>query len=128
MSDEAYRLKLGTIGWVDLTVPDADRIRDFYRAVVGWTASDVEMGGYNDYCMHPAEGESPVAGVCHARGPNAALPPYWLVYLTVANLDRSLAECTARGGKVVAGPRSMGEARYAVIQDPAGAIAALYQP
>lgn len=125
---ETHRPRPGTIGWIDLTVADADRTRDFYEAVVGWTTSDIQMGGYSDYCMHPADGEPPVAGVCHARGPNAALPPCWLVYLTVSDLDRSLAECVARGGKVLVGPRSMGEARYAVIQDPAGAAAALYQP
>jgi predicted enzyme related to lactoylglutathione lyase len=113
---------------VDLTVADAEGTRDFYRAVVGWTSSDVAMGEYSDYCMHPAEGDPPVAGVCHARGVNAALPACWLIYLTVSNLDRSLAEVAARGGKVLAGPRSMGESRYAVIRDPSGAVAALYQP
>ena len=128
MSDEPYRPRLGTIGWVDLTVPDAGPIRDFYGAVVGWTTSEIQMGGYSDYCMHPADGEPPAAGICHARGANAALPSCWLVYITVRDLDRSLAECAARGGRVVAGPRSMGEARFAVIQDPAGAIAALYHP
>ena len=31
--------KIGTIGWVDLTVKDCPDIRDFYKAVVGWRAS-----------------------------------------------------------------------------------------
>jgi predicted enzyme related to lactoylglutathione lyase len=127
MSSEQQRPRLGTIGWVDLTVRDAEAVRDFYRAVVGWRASEVAMGEYTDYAMHPVEGEPPVAGVCHARGVNAALPPAWLIYLVVADLDRSLAECLARGGKVVVPARSLGEARYAVIADPAGAVAALYQ-
>ena len=25
----------GRIGWIDLTVPDAEAIRDFYNAVIG---------------------------------------------------------------------------------------------
>lgn len=34
----------------------------------------------------------------------------------------------ARGGALVAGPKNMGpDARYAVIKDPAGAVAGLYQ-
>ena len=58
---------------LDLTVPDADAVRDFYKAVVGWGVQDVDMGGYSDYAMtHPATGQ-PVAGVCHARGVNAGL-------------------------------------------------------
>jgi predicted enzyme related to lactoylglutathione lyase len=28
---------VGTIGWIDLTVPDAKSLRDFYSAVTGWT-------------------------------------------------------------------------------------------
>jgi predicted enzyme related to lactoylglutathione lyase len=113
---------------MDLTVPDAAGVRDFYRAVVGWSTSDVDMGGYSDYCMHPVEGEPPVAGICHARGANAGLPACWLVYLTVTDLERSLRECVERGGSVVAEPRSAGQSRFAVISDPAGAVAALFQP
>lgn len=45
----------------------------------------------------------------------------------VAELDSSLAACAARGGAVLAGPKSMGTARYAVIRDPAGAVVALCQ-
>jgi predicted enzyme related to lactoylglutathione lyase len=36
---------VGSIGWCDLTVENADTIRDFYRGVVGWTSTDVDMGG-----------------------------------------------------------------------------------
>ena len=38
MSDAPPRPPVGTIGWTDLTVPDADGLRDFYSAVVGWGA------------------------------------------------------------------------------------------
>jgi predicted enzyme related to lactoylglutathione lyase len=43
--------KTGTIGWVDLTVPDAVAARDFYSAVAGWAPSPVPMGGYGRYCV-----------------------------------------------------------------------------
>ncbi len=33
--------EVGTVGWMDLTVPDAPALRDFYSAVVGWTSSEV---------------------------------------------------------------------------------------
>jgi hypothetical protein len=70
-----------------------------------------------------------VAGVCHARGPNADLPAKWLIYIIVEDLDRSVARCLELGGRLIAGPRSMGtQGRYCVILDPAGAAAALYQP
>lgn len=119
---------LGRPAWVDLTVADAPRVRDFYCAVVGWKASGLDMGGYEDYNLALPGGE-PVAGVCHARGPNAGLPPVWMVYFTVRDLDTSLAAVAQGGGRVVAPPRSAGGgARYAVIEDPAGAVCALFQP
>ena len=69
----------------------------------------------------------PAAGVCHARGTNKGLPPVWMIYIVVEDLDASVDACRANGGELVAGPRSMGGDRYCVIRDPAGAVAALYQ-
>jgi predicted enzyme related to lactoylglutathione lyase len=68
----------GQVAWIDLTVPNAEAVRDFYQQVTGWTASSVDMGGYADYCMSSAAGNM-VAGICHARGVNAELPPVWMV-------------------------------------------------
>lgn len=121
--------QVGSIGWTDLTVGNAEDVRDFYAAVVGWKPSAVDMGGYQDFTMsQPASGD-PVAGVCHDRGSNADLPAQWLVYITVENMDRSAKSCVERGGKVLAGPRGMGShGRYCVIRDPAGAVAALFEP
>lgn len=127
MSDTPPAPAPGTIGWADLTVPDAAALRDFYVAVAGWTAQPLSMGGYDDYVMTAPDG-TPVGGVCHARGANAGLPPVWLVYVTVPDLAASLEGCRAGGGAVLDGPRDAGGGRMAVIRDPAGATLALYQP
>jgi hypothetical protein len=120
---------IGAITWADLTVADAPRMRDFYREVVGWSAAELDMGGYADYCMSLPEGGATVAGICHARGFNADLPPQWLLYITVADLDHAIERCTALGGAVVVGPREMGSyGRLCVVRDPAGAVAALICP
>src|SRR6476660_6257866 len=96
------------IGWMDLTVSDAPALRDFYQAVTGWTPSAVEMGGYQDFCMHPAGSDAPAAGICHARGHNAGLPPVWLVYITVDDLDRAIRRCEELHGKVLRPPANAG--------------------
>lgn len=90
----------GKITWVDLTVEHADRVRDFYQQVVGWTPYPVQMDGYADYNMVGQDGV-PAARVCHARGANAPIPAKWMVYITVANLDDSLAACQRLGGQPV---------------------------
>lgn len=127
--DEELEPETGSIGWIDLTVANAAEIRDFYSAVVGWRSSAVDVGGYDDFNMGTPESDSPMAGVCHARGMNAKIPPVWMIYINVADLDESLERCTERGGKIVAQIRTMGDqGRYAMIQDPAGAVCALFEP
>ncbi len=118
---------IGMIGWIDLTVPNATKVRNFYESVVGWEHQDVSMGDYNDFSMFVPGSEQAMAGICHNRGANADLPAQWLMYINVADLDKSIAQCEKLGGKVVAGPKDFGpEARYCVIQDPAGAHVALF--
>jgi predicted enzyme related to lactoylglutathione lyase len=128
MTSEA-RHTVGSIGWLDLTVPDAEPIRRFYEQVVGWKSSALRMGDYDDFCLNdPATGR-PVAGVCNARGENAELPPVWLAFVTVADIAASIERCMALGGSIVAQPRSMGSyGTMAVIRDPVGAALALVQP
>lgn len=127
MSD-SKRSSVGTIGWRDLTVQDAEMVRDFYRGVVGWETSAVDMGGYSDFSMIPPGSDEAVAGVCHARGSNADLPPQWLLYITVEDLDRSAAKCRELGGTIVVNSKPLAGGRFCVIRDPAGAVCALYEP
>jgi predicted enzyme related to lactoylglutathione lyase len=105
----------GTIGWIDLTVEDNDRVKEFYAAVTGWRAEGCDMGGYADYSMIPPsappppprqqqpepggpEGDNseggaeegaaqPVAGVCRRTGPNADVPAGWMIYIVVEDID-----------------------------------------
>ncbi len=106
--------------WFDLTVEDAEAVSDFYVQVVGWEKQPLSMGDYADYMM--SAGEEGVSGVCHARGVNAYLPPQWLLYVMVENLDASLERCQSLGGKIIGEKRKMGEqGHYCLIQDPAGA-------
>ena len=117
---------IGSIGWRDLTVENAPGLRDFYTAVVGWSVEEASMGDYSDYVMKDANGKA-VGGVCHARGTNADLPPQWLVYVVVENLEKSLGETMKRGGDVVAPPRGLMGGKMAVVKDPAGAVIALWE-
>ena len=108
----AERAETGSMVWIDLTVPNAENVRDFYSEVVGWTPAEVDLGGYSDF---------------HARGVNEGMPPAWMPYFTVADLDASIGRCEKFGGEVVVPPRGLGEGRFCVVRDPAGAVAALFQ-
>ena len=118
----------GKIGWIDLTVPDADGLRDFYAAVVGWQPTPVDMDGYADYCMGPEGVAEPVAGVCHARGVNAEFPPFWIIYITVPDAAAAAAKAVALGGTVITQHTGAdGKAGTIIVRDPAGAYFGLYQ-
>ena len=117
---------MGTIGWTDIAVPDAVALRTFYETVAGWTSEPLDMGGYDDYVMKSPDGRA-VAGVCHARGPNAALPPVWLNYITVPDVAAAVERCTELGGTVIAPPKKTGPGAFAIIRDPASAVVGLYQ-
>jgi predicted enzyme related to lactoylglutathione lyase len=106
--------------WRDLTVGDADSVRDFYTRVLGWRADPVDMGDHDDYNMLDELGEV-AAGVCHALGPNADLPPAWLIYFQVASVDEAITAAEATGGRVITEPKGFGSFRYVVLADPAGA-------
>jgi predicted enzyme related to lactoylglutathione lyase len=122
---------VGRIYWLDLTVSDGSATRDFYRHVIEWSVQEVEMKDgevrYADFNMLAGDG-SPVAGVCHARGVNAGLPPVWMIYLPVGNLVESVRRVEEEGGKALKAVRAEdGSYVYAAIQDPVGARLALVQ-
>jgi predicted enzyme related to lactoylglutathione lyase len=120
----------GSVSWMDLTVgsgtADAQKVRDFYQQVVGWSHEAVDMGDYEDFCMQDASGNA-VAGVCHAKGKNADIPTAWLIYITVDDVDSASKKCEASGGEVVRPASKAGEGRFAILKDPAGALFAVYQ-
>lgn len=120
---------VGEIVWTDLTVPDAAAVKDFYQQVVGWQSAPVNMGDYDDFNMNLPESGETVAGICHARGQNANLPPRWLIYIRVEDVDRSAQLTVELGGNIISEPKDMESyGRFCVIQDPAGAVAALFTP
>jgi uncharacterized protein len=121
MSDK----KMGAIEWCDLTVENAEQVKNFYCKVVGWESTPVSMGDYNDFNINLPGTENTVAGVCHARGSNSSLSAQWLMYVRVESVAESAENCQKLSGKVLDGPRSMGSSQFCVIQDPEGAVLAL---
>ncbi|WP_448550189.1 VOC family protein [Thalassotalea fusca] len=119
--------QLGEMAWLDLSIANAKEVSEFYQNVIGWQVQEVSMGDYADYAMVCAASGEPVAGVCHAKGPNQDLPPAWLPYFLVEDIEQAIEQVTASGGALVTKLKSMGNDKYVVIKDPAGAVCAIYQ-
>jgi predicted enzyme related to lactoylglutathione lyase len=119
---------IGGFEWADLTVENAEGIRDFYSDVIGYSHSEIKMGEYSDFCMNSPTDKQTKVGICHSRGQNADIPVGWMIYFNVENLDQSMKMVVEQGGSILSGPRgSEKNGRYCFIQDPAGAMCALYQ-
>ncbi|MGC3992338.1 MAG: VOC family protein [Chthoniobacteraceae bacterium] len=60
--------------------------------------------------------------------PAPGVPPHWLNYVMVANLEASVAKAKELGASVCLEPMSIGQAgRIAIIVDPQGASIGLHE-
>lgn len=126
---DAKKYSIGAIVSADLTLPNAEEIRTFYAEVIGWNVEEMQLkddsGEYADYIMKDETG-SWTAGVCHARGSNTGIPPQWIVYINVANIEQSIERCRELGGKVLKESKNAdGSYQYALLEDPAGTVLAI---
>jgi predicted enzyme related to lactoylglutathione lyase len=52
--------------------------------------------------------------------------PYWLVYFGIDNIDGGLSKLDELGATKLAGPMDIGIAKIGIVQDPQGAVFAIY--
>lgn len=119
---------IGTFCWPELATPDLKAAQAFYGDLLGWQAKEVPsaMGNYTIF----SAGEHQAAGLCAQNDEQRqrGIPSNWLSYVSVSNADASAAKAKKLGAQILMEPFDvMEEGRMAVIQDPAGAVFALWQ-
>jgi predicted enzyme related to lactoylglutathione lyase len=120
----------GTPSWIDLSTTDRAAAKEFYGALFGWTYEDQQAGPEATYTMASRKGAT-VAGMADLMSDqlDQGIPPHWQSYVTVADADETAKVAERAGGTVLAGPFDVVDAgRMAVVQDPTGAILAIWQP
>lgn len=125
---DAHLPALNTFCWPELHSPDLATSRAFYTALLGWTSEGVPMaqGTYDLWKL----GDRDAGGLCAQMASQKAqgVPPHWLSYVRVAAVDPAAVRAAELGGTVVAGPFDVPEVgRMAVVQDPTGAVFALWE-
>lgn len=117
----------GTFCWPELATSDAGGAKEFYGALFGWTFSDTPMGDAGVYTTLKTEGRD--AGALYQQGKEqAGMPPHWGTYVAVASADQAAVNAVALGAKQLMAPFDVMEAgRMAVLQDPQGAIFAVWE-
>lgn len=120
----------GTFSWVDLATTDADAAKSFYTQLFGWTAEDYPTDETGVYTMMRIDGKDVAALYqMHEEQQAQGIPPHWLSYVTVADVNESAEKARSLGGQIIVEPMDvMEEGRMALVQDPTGATFALWQP
>ena len=123
--------KPGTFMWNELVTTDPAASTAFFANVVGWSAEDMPMPGQEGevYTIWKA-GDAQAGGMFKMQGPHfEGVPPHWMAYIRVANVDDAAAKVEPAGGKVVVPPTDIpGIGRFCVVTDPAGAAVSLMTP
>jgi predicted enzyme related to lactoylglutathione lyase len=110
-----------SISWNELETRDPDGAKEFYGAVLGWTAKDVEMGEMTYTEWHRAD-DALIGGMADIRGrmPDE-VPPHWMVYFAVSDCDAIAEKAKELGGGLDFGPMDIPAGRLAALHDPHGA-------
>jgi predicted enzyme related to lactoylglutathione lyase len=111
----------GRFDWHELQTRDCARALRFYQALCGWTATDASAGNPRERHLCSLDGVA-VGAVTISQAP-PHVPAFWLPFLSVGELDDSVAKVRALGGRVLREPApAPGAGRLAVAFDPRGAL------
>jgi hypothetical protein len=108
---------------LELCTPDAQKAKDFYSGLFGWSFTDNDMGTMIYSTFKPSDG--PGGGVFTM--PNA--PTAWTAYVGVEDINASTEKAQSLGATVLNGPMEIPNVGWAtILKDPTGATIALFQP
>jgi uncharacterized protein len=114
---------------MELATSDQQGAKGFYHELFAWTANDVPIGPNDFYTMFQLRGrEVAAAYTLRTDQKERGVPPHWMLYVAVESADSIAEKAASLGGKVLAPPFDVFDVgRMAVIQDPTGAVFAIWQ-
>jgi predicted enzyme related to lactoylglutathione lyase len=116
----------GTFCWADLSTSDPARATEFYSGLFDWKIAP----GQNDTSgyLHIQNGSDFIGGIPPAAYRDPNVPPHWLVYFLVGDVDASAQKAVDNGAHLVTKPSTIENVgRMCIIQDPQGAVFALFK-
>lgn len=109
----------GRFVWHELFTTDIRAASSFYATLAGWTYEPGEGGAL----MIRSRGEE-IGRIAEASG---GIPPHWLGYVAVEDVDGKAKSAEGLGGKILVPPTDIpGVGRFAVLADPQGAAFAVF--
>lgn len=119
---------IGSFVWHELATSDPGKAEIFFGALLGWTFTHKDMGEAGRYTLCSHNGRD-FGGMMRMEGPMwEGIPPHWMNYIAVADVDASAARVTELGGQICTPPFDIPDVgRMTVIKDPTGAVISLIQ-
>lgn len=110
----------GALCWNELATNDTGKVGPFYRELFGWGAQELDMPptGYTLFMV----GEQPCAGMLRMTEEWGGAPPHWMPYFAVEDCDATVEKAGSLGAQVHVPPADSPYGRFAMIQDPQGAV------
>lgn len=112
----------GSMCWSEVICRNGADNAAFYAKVFDLTVQKIDAGGHDYWTLH--DGEPAVCGVMQMDAAFEGIPPHWLPYFAVADLDAANATLAKHGGKTLQGPIPSPYGRIMVVQDKQGAVMA----
>lgn len=115
---------VGAMSWNELYTKDLEKAKKFYGDLFGWKYEIDEKN--NGYTMIKNNGRSN-GGMFAITPEMAQMPPNWMVYFTVKDIDESIKKVKELGGQIYMGPKDISIGRLATVADPTDAAFMLLQ-
>jgi predicted enzyme related to lactoylglutathione lyase len=114
----------GKFVWDELHTSDQSAAAKFYGALFGWTGK-VGEGDPMKY-WHWMNDSKDIGGMMTLMQPN--VPPNWLPYVAVSDVEGLTAKAKTLGGKVLMETMDVPKVgKFSVVQDPTGAVLSLFR-
>jgi predicted enzyme related to lactoylglutathione lyase len=111
-----------TLCWNELNTRDPDALLPFYRSLFDWEVVKQEAGDGMTYRELRLDGRRLAGCIQMDEKWPEGLPTHWMVYFAVEDCDATAARAKSLGGVVHVEPSDIPVGRFAIIQDPGGAV------
>ncbi|MFQ5550310.1 MAG: VOC family protein [Gemmatimonadales bacterium] len=117
---------VGEFSWNELITTDHEAAFDFYSDLFGWVKGEtMDMGDAGMYQMY-TRGTFPLGGMFN-KTDDMPIPPMWLFYIRVGDVNETAPRIERLGGKITIGPMEVpGGDLIVQATDPQGAMFALH--
>lgn len=109
----------GTFCWNELNTRDAETAQGFFHDLLGWTYEEDTSSESSYYIIHNEDRSN--GGILQMTEEWDDMPPSWMVYFAVEDLDRTVGRLQDLGGTLHHGPFETPVGPMAVVADPEGA-------